>query len=280
MKEIAPNIYVSTEYPGVNVGFILLPAGAIAIDAPTLPQDARAWRQRIVETAGGPILYLVLTDAHPDRLLSAGLLEAPIVAARAAYERAAAYTDGFWRGVIESWTRRYPEAAGDLKKQIALPEVLFDGQLTLHKGGADVTVRRVVGNSPGSVWVDLCEQDVLFAGDVLVAETHPFMEAVLDTKTWLYTLKSLRRNRFSNTIILPGRGPICGPSATSPISEYVALARRRARSLVMGTGTDRAAVVAELLSLFPVRDGEHNLVHRRIKAGLDQLCQELEMEMD
>lgn len=276
MREIAPNVYVSTEYPGVNVGFIILPEGVIAVDAPTLPRDGRAWRQRIVETTGKPILYVVLTDAHPDRLLSAALLEAPIVASQAAYERAAAYTDGFWRGVVESWTRRYPEAANGLSKvRIALPEVMFDGLLTLHKGGADVTVRRVAGGAPGSAWIDLHEREVLFAGDLLVVETHPFMDAALDTKAWLNTLKSLRRDRFSNTVILPGRGPLCDQSATGPLSEYIALARRRARSLARRVGADRTATVAELLPHFPIRDSEHNLVQRRVKAGLDQLCEEL-----
>ncbi|MBU0704837.1 MAG: MBL fold metallo-hydrolase [Chloroflexi bacterium] len=276
MREIAPNVHVSTEYPGVNVGFIILPEGVIAVDAPTLPRDGRAWRRRIVETTGKPILYVVLTDAHPDRLLSAALLEAPIVASQAAYERAASYTDGFWRGVVEGWARRYPEAADGLSKaRIALPEVMFDGRLTLHKGGADVTVRRVAGGAPGSAWIDLHERDVLFAGDLLVVETHPFMDAALDTKAWLNTLKSLRRDRFSNTVIVPGRGPLCDQSATGPLSEYIALARRRARSLARRAGADRTAAVAELLSHFPIRDSEHNLVQRRVKAGLDQLCEEL-----
>lgn len=276
MKEIAPNVHVSTEYPGVNVGFIALPAGAIAIDAPTLPRDAHNWKRRIVETAGGPILYVVLTDAHPDRLLSAGLLEAPIVASRAAYERAAAYTDGFWRGIIEGWTRRYPKASSGLSEaRIVLPQIMFNGRLTLHKGGADVTVRRVAGGAPGSAWVDLQEQNVLFAGDLLVVQTHPFMDAALDTKAWLDTLKSLRRDRFSSTVIVPGRGPLCDQSATGPLSEYIALARRRGRSLARRAGADRTAAVAELLSRFPVRNGEHNLVQRRVKAGLDQLCEEM-----
>ncbi len=276
MREIAPNVYVSTSYPGVNVGFIVLPRGAIAIDAPIRPRDARAWREHIIETSGVPILYLVLTDAHPDRLLSAKLLEAPIVATRAAYERAIACTDGFWRGVIEGWTRCYPEAADDfMEATIALPEILFDESLTLHKGGADVTVAGVAGGAPGSAWVDLPERGVLFAGDLLVVGTHPFMEAALDTKAWLNTLKSLRRSRFSDTIIVPGRGPLCEQSATGPLSEYIALARRRARSLVRGTREDKAAIVAELLSRFPVPEGEHNLVQRRIKAGLERLCDEL-----
>jgi glyoxylase-like metal-dependent hydrolase (beta-lactamase superfamily II) len=281
MKKIAPDIYVSTEYPGVNVGFIAVPAGgAIAVDAPTLPQNARAWREQVVETAGGPILYVVLTDGHPDRLLSAASLHAPIVAARAVYSRASAYTDGFWRGVIENWTRRYPQAADDFPGTSALPEVMFTDRLTLHKGGLDVTVERVAGGCPGSAWVYLPERDVLFAGDTLVVDTHPFLEAAPDTKAWLDTLKSLRRARYARTVIVPGRGPLCDQSATQPLSEYLALARRRARSLQRAerARVDKAAVVAELLSFFPVPDEEHDLVQRRVKAGMDHLIEELSAE--
>jgi glyoxylase-like metal-dependent hydrolase (beta-lactamase superfamily II) len=278
MKKIAPNIYASTQYPGVNVGFVVLPKGAVAVDAPTLPRDALAWQKQIVKKAGGPILYVVLTDAHPDRMMSVGLLEAPIVAARAAYERASAYTEGFRRGVVEGWARRYPDAADDLANvPPALPEVMFTESLTLHKGGEDVTIRRVDGCSPGSSWIHFQEQDVLFAGDTVVVDTHPFMEATLDTKAWLNTLKSLRRTRYSETVIVPGRGPVCDQSATQPLSEYVALARRRARSLQADgrARVDKATAVAELLSYFPIAGDEHDLVQRRVKAGLDRLCEQL-----
>ena len=281
MKQIASNIYVSTEYPGVNVGFIVMPAGAIAVDAPTLPQDARSWRQQILKTAEAPILYVVLTDAHPDRLLSAGLLKAPIVAVRAAYERASAYTDGFWRGVVDSWARRYPQAADDLAEaSVVLPEVMFTSSLTLYKGGVDLTIRSVAGAAPGSAWVHLLEQGVLFAGDTLVAESHPFWDAAPDTKAWLNTLTALRRARFSKTTIVPGRGPLCDQAASRPLSDYVTLARRRVRS-IRPTGHTRAdivALVAEMLPLFPVPDGERDFVQRRIKAGLEGLYRELQTD--
>jgi glyoxylase-like metal-dependent hydrolase (beta-lactamase superfamily II) len=280
MKEIASNVYASTELAGVNVGFIVGPEGAIAVDAPVLPQDTRAWWQQVVQIAGGPILYVVLTDAHPDRLLSAGLLEAPIVAARATYDQAAAYTEGFWRGVVEGWARRFPEAADDMSGvSVVLPEVMFSSGLTLHKGGMDVTVRQVDGAAPGSAWVYLPEQDVLFAGDTVVAESHPFLHAAPDTKAWLNTLTALRRARFSKTTIVPGRGPLCDQAASRPLSEYIALARRRVRSLhAAGARADVGELVAEMLPLFPVPDDERELVPRRIKAGLDRLYEELETE--
>lgn len=278
MKEIASNIYASTKYPGVNVGFVVAPAGAIAVDVPTLPQDARTWRQRILETAGGPILYVVLTDAHPDRLLSARLLQAPVVGTRAAYDRASAYTDGFWRGVVESWARRYPNVAEDLAGMSpALPEIMFTDSLKLHKGGVDVTVKHIAGCASDSAWVHFYEQDVLFAGDTVVVGTHPILDAVLDSKAWLNTLNSLRRSSYSKTTIVPGRGPLCDQSATRPLSDYIALARRRARSLQTAgrARVDKAAVVAELLSYFHVPDDERDLIQRRVKAGLDRLCEEL-----
>jgi glyoxylase-like metal-dependent hydrolase (beta-lactamase superfamily II) len=279
MKKIASNVYASTKYPGVNVGFVAVPEGAIAIDAPTLPQDARAWRQQIEDIANGPILYVVLTDVHPDRLLSTGLMGAPIVAARMAYRRASAFTDGFWRSVVDGWARRNPESADDLSRiSIVLPEIVFDGSLTLRKGGGDVTVNRIVGSAPGSAWVHLLEQDVLFTGDTLTVNAYPIMDATPDTKAWLNTLKSLRRSRYAETTIVPGRGPLCDQSATIPLSEYIALARRRARSLqaTERSRLDKATIVNELLSFFPVPDDERDWVQRRVRAGLDRLFEELE----
>ncbi|NLF01366.1 MAG: hypothetical protein GX601_10360, partial [Anaerolineales bacterium] len=174
MHRVAPNGYASLDYPGANVGLIVLPGGAIAVDAPALPADAWAWRQQAMDTAGGPILYVVLTDAHPDRLLCAGLLGAPIVTTREAYEQAAGYTDGYWRSVVDGWSRRYPAAARELADtRVALPEIMFSSRITLSKGGSDVTVEQVNGAAPGSAWVYLSDSNVLFAGDTVTTQTHP-----------------------------------------------------------------------------------------------------------
>jgi glyoxylase-like metal-dependent hydrolase (beta-lactamase superfamily II) len=283
MKEIAPNIYVSTDYPGVNVGAIVFPEGIIAVDAPTLPQDARAWRDLLVETTGLPILYVVLMDGHADRLLSAGLLEAPIVAVRGAYERASGYTDGFWRSVVDGWVRCHPHTADDLMGvRGTLPEIMFTSDLTLHKGAGELTVQQVSGSAPGSAWIHIRERDVLFGGDTVVVNTPPFLDAVPDSKALLDTLSGLRRARFKNTVIVPGRGPICSQDDTKVLSQYLALARRRMRSLhaTGQTRPDLAPAVAEMMSFFSIPVDEHDLVQRRVKAGLDRLYEELRENED
>jgi len=159
---------------------------------------------------------------------------------------------------------------------IALPEIMFSTSITLHKGGADVTVRHVAGAGPGSAWLYLPEQDVLFAGDTVITDSHPFLHAAPDTKAWLSTLTALRRARFAETTIVPGRGPLCSQDDTRPLSDYVALARRRARSMhAAGEEADVAAVVTEMLPLFPFPDDEREQVMRRIKAGIEQVYEEL-----
>lgn len=283
MEEIASNIYVSTDYPLVTVGFVVRPGGAIAVDAPTLPDDARAWRQQIVATAGGPILYTVLTDAHPHRLLSAGLLNAPIITSQAAYRQAADYTSGFWRTVGRQLKRRFPEARDELSNiDVTLPEILVGNRVRLHKGEADVLVERNVGASPGTLWVDLQEEGALFVGDTLTVGTPPPMDSTPDTKAWLNTLTALRRPHFSDIALVPGRGPIAGQSDTRPLSEYIRVARRRIRSLhrAKRPEDDVAEFVDELLSIFTIPEDDRDRLERRVERGLERVYEELQPTED
>jgi galactose-1-phosphate uridylyltransferase len=44
MLEIAPQIFIERDYPGVTLGLINWPMGIILIDAPFRPDDIRLWR--------------------------------------------------------------------------------------------------------------------------------------------------------------------------------------------------------------------------------------------
>jgi len=283
MKQIAPNIYVSTEYAYVNVGCVVGPTGVVAVDVPTLPKDTLTWRRQITELTGQPIVYTALTDAHPHRLLCASLLEAPIAASKGAYEQAANYTRGFWRNVIRRLKRDHPDQENALKAfEPTLPSLLFSDSLTLHRAGVDVIMERADGAAPGSGWVKLKDTDVLFLGDTLVVGEPPVMDECPDTKAWLNTLTSLRRPRLSSVAFVPGRGPISDQSATEPLSEYVRLARRRVRSLHR-SGKPREDVVEfvdELLSIFPLPDDSRSRFRRRARNGLKQVYDELAPDQD
>jgi glyoxylase-like metal-dependent hydrolase (beta-lactamase superfamily II) len=288
MKQIAPNVYVSTEYAYVNVGCVVGPTGVVALDAPTLPQEIITWRRQIAELTDQPIVYTALTDAHPHRLLCASLLEAPIVTSQDAYEQAANYSRGFWRNVLRRLKREHPEQEDALKTvRPGLPRLLFNDKLTLHKGGADVTIERTEGAAPGSSWVHFDDEGIIFLGDTLVVGRPPVMEECPDTKAWLNTLTRLRTSRFSDVTFVPGRGPLpergsASQSTTEPLSEYIRLARRRVRSLHR-KGQPRDDVVGfvdELLSVFPLSDEERSHFRRRARNGIKQVYDELEPDQD
>jgi glyoxylase-like metal-dependent hydrolase (beta-lactamase superfamily II) len=278
MEQIAPNVYISTAFPYVNVGCVVGPTGVVALDAPALPGDALTWRRQILQLTDRPIVYTVLTDAHPHRLLSASLLQAPIVSSRAAYSYAAEHTRGFWRTVVRRLKRYNPEHE-EIPQDAdpVLPEILFSDTLTLHKTGVDVTIERVDGPAPGSAWIRPGDADVLFAGDTLVVGQPPVMDETPDTRAWLDTLTRLRRPHFADTKFVPGRGPIGDQSATFLLSEYVRVARRRVRSLHRGARPrdDAAGFVNELLSIFPLSDAERDRFRRRVRNGLKHVYDEL-----
>ena len=94
------------------------------------------------------------------------------------------------------------------------------------------------------------------------------------------TLRLLRRKWRETTIIVPGRGALCDRSATRALSDYIALARRRVRSLHTAgrARADVSTLVSEILEQFPVSDDSRDLVQRRVKSGLDHLYEELKPE--
>lgn len=278
MQQIAPNIYFSTVYPGVNVGLVVTDGGAIAIDAPARPSDARLWREQILRIARGPVRYVVLTDDHPDRLLGIAWLEAPVVAGRATLQRLRDAGSALWQMCLDDWSRRCPNI-GPVRAGPVLPQIAVSGRITLY-GSVPVIVEAVAGAAPGSVWVRLPQQGVLFAGDTVVAQTHPLLAEAPDTRSWLQSLVELRRKESPFWLIVPGRGPVGGKEITQGVSEYIQRARRRIRALHAAGGgrAELTRLVGEFMALFPVKEDDREPVQQKVRAGLERVFEELRPE--
>lgn len=280
IQNVAPNVYVSTFYPGINVSFILTDAGPVAIDAPLLPADAEAWRREIIDVAGGPIRNVILTDHRLERTLGAGRLKAPVVSGRRTFELLKTSSEEARAESLEIWAQDHPQAAIELEEQeIVAPEVTVAGQVLLH-GAPQIVVESVDGAASGSVWVRLIEERVLIAGDTVVCNVHPLLDQAPDTRAWLRTLVKVRRAYFTGDIIIPGRGSICTKTDTRALSEYIQRARRRIRS-IHGSERDRsdiASLIMEFLALFPTDDVNRERIERRIQLGLEHVYEELKPE--
>ena len=284
MDKLTPQVFVEPGYRGCTVGAIVTPIGIVCVDTPLLPADARRWRARLAELSNQPIVYTIYTDGHRDRVLGQQWLGGQVVAHEATWEKLRSYGDAMRQQVIEFLMHHgAPESAEELSRhlQLGLPQLTVSsgGTLTLHLGKPKIVVRPVGGATPGSLWVELPDQDVVFAGDVVTQNTHPFMSEA-NTTIWLERLAKLRETNYFATKIVPGRGGGYKRADTQKTVNYLANMRTRVRQIMTERRGkfDASELLPEFLDRFPIPDDEHERVQRRIRAGLERVYEELKTE--
>jgi cyclase len=284
MDKLTPNVYVETGYRGSTVGAIVTPLGVICVDTPLLPVDARHWRQQLAQLTHQPIVYLIYTDGHRDRVLGHQWLGGMPVAHEATWEKMRSYGDALRQQVVEFLAHHgAPEAADEISHhlQLGLPQLTVSdhGSVTLHTNKPRVVVRPVGGANGGSLWVELPDQGVVFAGDLVTLNTHPFMSEA-NTVVWLERLAELRAPDYFAAKIVPGRGAGFRRADTEQVTGYLSDMRDRVRKLMVERRgkADPAELMPLFLDRFPITPGETERVQRRIKAGLEKVAEELKAE--
>lgn len=276
MQEIAPNVFVETTYPGVNVAAIVSPEGLLCVDAPSRPADLQDWIARLHSRFEAPVRYLVLTDHHIDRLVGAHAFYARVIAHEAAQARISAYGSRFPVPLVESMGARYDLMRKDFNGfPVIPPQISFCSRATVHLGDIEVNLWHMPSATKGSLWLYIKEKGVLFTGDTLVVGQHPpLLEA--RSKAWLEALVHLRRERVKADVIVPGRGPISDKSATEPLSFYLRRVRRRVQSLYKAgrPRADTTALIGEFIDMLPDGGAPRDWLQRQLKAGLDHIYDE------
>jgi glyoxylase-like metal-dependent hydrolase (beta-lactamase superfamily II) len=215
MHEIKPGIYYEETYPGVTIGAILLPRGMIFIDAPLRPEDSHRWKTTLLNRSQGTIHKIVIClDDHPDRTIGAKSLDCPVVthreAAKTIQDQSAMY-----RGQIPdsgpSW-ERYSDSSG---MQRMIPDIIFTDKMLFHWGDDPVILEHHPGPRPGSSWIILPEQKIVFIGDAVVLNSPPFLGKA-NLAVWIETLDILLRAKFRDYVMISGRG---GPVTVDDIKD-------------------------------------------------------------
>jgi glyoxylase-like metal-dependent hydrolase (beta-lactamase superfamily II) len=284
MDKLTPHVYVESGYRGCTVGAILTPQGVVCVDTPLLPADARSWRSQLATLTDLPILYTLYTDGHRDRVLGQQWLGGLVVAHEATWEKLRSYGDAMRQQVVEFLSHHNAiEAAEELARhlQLGLPSLTVSdgGSLTLHLGKPQIVIRPVGGATPGSVWVELPDQAVVFTGDLVTTSTHPFMSEA-HTAKWLERLSELRDPNYFATKMVPGRGGGYKRSDTQKVVDYLTEMRKRVREMMTERRGkfDPAELLPEFIDRFPIPGDEHERVQRRIRTGLEKVYEELKSE--
>ena len=280
IREIAPNIFVETEYHGANVAFIVTGEGVILIDTPMLPTEARHWRSVIAATTDEEIIYIINTDHHRAHVIgNQHFPTATVIAHEHAWKEMKSYGDSFRTRLINMYRDRIPEAVAEWKESLEIikPEITFTSRTMLFKGDKEIHLIPLGGHTPATTVVYFPQEKLLFTGDLVVTNRPPFLSQG-NTKQWLQALTYLRKLRYD--ILIPGHGELTGKEATENMSNYLRLVRRRVRSAYRAglPKADTARSLSHLIRYWPIPPFEKPKADRRFKSGLGRVWNEMRAE--
>jgi cyclase len=279
-REIAPNVFIETEFHGANVAYIVTGEGVILIDTPMLPTDARAWLAEIQERTRQKIIYIINTDHHRAHVIgNQHFPMATVIAHEHAWKEMKSYGDSFRTRLINMYRDRIPEAVAEWKRtlQIIKPEITFTGRTILFKGDKEIHLIPVGGHTPATTVVYLPNESLLFAGDIVITDRPPFLSQG-NTKEWLQALTYLRKLNYE--LLVPGHGEPTSKEATENMSNYLRMVRRKVRSAYRQgmAKADTARSLSHLIRYWPIPPEEKPKADRRFKSGLGRVWNEVRVE--
>jgi cyclase len=249
MQQLTKDVYADTNVRGANVGFVVTGEGVVLIDSPMIPSEARWWREQIAEITDQEIIYLINTDHHRGHVLGNQYLATAVIAHELAWKEMKSYGDSFRQRLINRFVKDDElEVAAEFEKlEIILPCVTFTHRMTLYKGGKTIRLIHVGGHTPASSLVHVVEDGVLFTGDVVVKDRHPFIGHG-NSKDWLNALTFIR-------------------------TQVRALYRAGRSKTESGSRVD-------LLNFFPVPDKNRQRIRKRFKASVGRVYEEMKARYD
>lgn len=275
VQEIAKNVFIKLDYEGANVGCILTDEGAIVIDTPMIPAEAKDWAATVSKLTD-KVLYVFNTDHHRAHIMGNQFFDAPIIAHEAAWKEMANYKDTFIERTKNLFKKR-PEIQKQLNEiSITKPELSFTGRLIMNKGDQEIHFVHLGGHTPATSGIYLPDDKILFTGDLVVVDEHPAL-GQCDSEEWLRKLRWLRRQKFSQ--LVPGHGELCNVEASEPVSEYIRAMRSKVRSQYKSgrTKAEAAVVISQMIDFFPYRQGEKSIIEKRIRAGVSRVYDEMKV---
>lgn len=117
-----------------------------------------------------------------------------------------------------------------------LPTVTFEKSLTIHGSKRTAELRALSnGHTSDDVVLLLPDDGILFAGDLLFAERHPWLGDG-SPRTWAESLRSLHDWGFET--IVPGHGPVSSPAALLTLADYIDSLHALVRNHIEAGGTE------------------------------------------
>jgi len=187
----------------MNLGFVVGEEAVAVIDSGYGDDMAHAMIDQIRRISDQPVRYVINSDSQPHRILGNEVFRhegATIIAAEDAVLRIA--SEG------EAMARTAEQIIGAAPGAIQTPgnpdQILTD-YTQLDLGGVTLNVIPVgTAHTPGSIIVEVVEDKVVYAGDVLYGGRMLSILPVSRVDEWITAIDNLRM--FDNVVFVPGHG--------------------------------------------------------------------------
>ncbi|NLA75769.1 MAG: MBL fold metallo-hydrolase, partial [Deltaproteobacteria bacterium] len=143
MQQITGNVYAKTTFHGCNSGFIITGEGAVVIDTPMVPSEAKGWKQQIEKHA--PIRYVIINEAHTDHYSGSCYLGGTLVGTE---DSAKALSRAKVEDLVKELSWMAPGSpAPDEDFYFRRPDITINGEAKIYLGEHAFTILSVPGHT-------------------------------------------------------------------------------------------------------------------------------------
>jgi len=234
---------------GANAGIIIGRDGIAVVDTLVSAKEAKRFIKAIKAVSKKPIKYVINTHYHLDHAFGNAefvKLGAVVIAQENDKQTMARTAEATLKNAGQ-----YGLTPEDMKgTTIAYPVLSYGDRMTIDLGGQLVELRHArPSHTDGDTLVYLPDKKVLFAGDILFTNYHPFL-AEGNIEGWCGELDDLQA--MDAEVIIPGHGPLSGKKDLADMKQYLLQFDQQAKALTT-QGTDPQALAAEMLKTLPPR---------------------------
>ena len=257
LTKIADNVY---SYVGekdaspahsfaANAGIVIGTDAVLVVDTLISAKEGERFLADIRKVTGKPIKYVVNTHTHLDHAFG-NCVFAKLGATVISHTADRAMLERIGAGTLQNIGNYGLKPEDMLGTTIVYPSLTFSDLMQIDLGGTMVELIRVApSHTQGSIVVHVPAQKLLFAGDILFTDFHPYM-ADGDITGWAKSIDALLVMDIEK--IIPGHGPLSTKKDLKEMKEYLLLFDAKARELATGS-QDADVIAAELKKILPKR---------------------------
>jgi len=257
LTRIAENVYAYVDTKnsgpansfGANAGIIIGKDGIVVVDTLISAKAAKRFIRDIRTISRKPIRYVVNTHYHLDHVFGNSEF-AKLGAVIVAQENAKKAMESSARETLKN-IGNYGLTARDMEgTKVAYPALTFGNNMTLDIGGQWIELIHLrYAHTDGDTLVYLPGKKILFAGDVLFTNYHPFLGEG-NIEEWAKELDEIKAMDVEK--IIPGHGPVSGKHDLDDMREYIVKFDQKAKELA-AQSDDAQKIATAIQSVLPKR---------------------------